>query len=146
MYIPSDIRFQTTGVDALAAASFLLPVRLMIDRPTAEAALTEARRLTELLRSSAAGLELPSGRLELVEPASRSEVVMEVRPKGELRLQLTLCVSVTPTPHGDFWSRVATVLRVTDFVERFSGQSLGKGIEVDAGRIELVAPEPAKTN
>ena len=146
MYIPSDIRFQVTGVDALAAANFLLPVRLTIDRPTAEAALTEARRLTELLRSSVVGLELPGGKLELIEPAGRSEVVVDVRPKGEVRLQLTLCLSITPTTYNDFWGRVATVLRVTDFVERFSRQPLGKGIEVDAGRIELVAPEPAKIN
>jgi len=88
--LSADIRFKSSGTDVVAATGFALPVVIEIDRPDAETALADARRVAERLRSESSAAEVLGGRVELIDPATRSKVTVEQRSRREVRLELTL--------------------------------------------------------
>jgi len=136
MLVRSDLRFQATGMEALKAETIVRPIRLQLDRPTAEAALSDVRKLTECLKSMASACSIVGGRLELLQPAQRSELSIEQKSRSEVILALTVCLQLTPPAGEDYWSRVAAV--AADFAQRFSQHNHGKGIEDIVGRAERV--------
>lgn len=144
MFLKNDIRFKSTGADAVGTSEFALPIEVVIDRPTAEAAFTEARRIADLLRSDSSATEVPAGPVGLVDPAARSKVSIEQRSRGEVRLELTVWLTLTPATGGDFWARTLAVARAADMAQRFALKPHGKGVAVTAGRVETV-PQPPET-
>jgi len=141
MLVRSDLRFQATGMEALKAETIVRPIRLQLDRPTAEAAPSDVRKLTECLKSMASACSIVGGRLELLQPAQRSELSIEQKSRSEVILALTVCLQLTPPAGEDYWSRVAAVAAVAvaaDFAQRFSQHNHGKGIEDIVGRAERV--------
>jgi hypothetical protein len=142
MLNPPDVRFKASGPETAQATRVLFPLRVRVNRPSAEQALVEAKRVVEQFRQAAERAELPAGRFGLADPAlaagtQAAELVIEHLSKREVRLQLLFLAALTWPPATDFWARASAIAGVTDFLQKFSQMSREKDIEVDPERAKL---------
>src|SRR5690348_12303907 len=100
MLNPADIRFKADGQQTVQARQVNFPLRLRVHRPVTVQALADARRTVDQLRRAAEEAEFPDARLivpDLDAEAGRgtSEFTIEQKSQREVRLQITLAVSLT---------------------------------------------------
>jgi hypothetical protein len=121
MLMRADIRYTADSAATASAASVLLPVRILVRRPTSEQALTEARQVVEQFRRLAERAEAPGGHLALGDLAASFEkhsgrLTVEQRSKKEVQLELEFLAIVTFSGTRDFWGRATVVAWATDLI------------------------------
>jgi hypothetical protein len=149
MITHADIRFYAASPDTAMARQVLFPIRVRVNRPSAEQALGEAKRVMEEFRRAATQVEIPGAHFAVSECAAtgckpEAEFAIEQVSKSEVRVRLTLAGLLSFEAAGDFWSRAAAIARVADFLQHFSQQAREKDIEVEAQQARLLPGKPSE--
>jgi hypothetical protein len=147
----ADIRFKADGGQTVQARQVDFPLRLRVHRPATVQALADARRTVDQLRRAAEEVEFPGARLtvpDLDADAGRgtSEFTIEQKSQREVRLQITLAVSLTLEGAGAFWAHASAIAAAADFLQGFAIRPHEKGIEVEVqqGRVLIKGAGPSE--
>jgi hypothetical protein len=143
MLNPPDLRFKADGRQTVQAWQVRFPLRLRVQRPAAVQALADARRVVDQLRRAAEEAEFPEARLLVPDPDAdegrgASEFTIEQKSQREVRLQITLAVSLTLEGAGAFWAHAAAIAAAADFLQGFAQRPHEKGIEVDVQQARVL--------
>ena len=137
MLNPADIRFKADGRQTVRAGQVRFPLRLRVHRPATVQALAEARRVVDQLRRAAEEAEFPGARLAVpdlddLDGRGASDFTIEQKSPREVRLQITLAVTLTfEEGAGTFWAHAAAIAAAADFLQGFAQRPHEKGVEVD---------------
>jgi hypothetical protein len=142
-----DIRYSAGTPATTTSTALVWPVRVVVCRPTAEQALSQARQVVEQFREVCAQAGPAGSRLSLGDFAASFDklsgrLVLEQRSAKEAQVQLEFLAVCRLAGPADFWDRAAVVAWSVDAVQGFCQRSWPKGVEVIAleGR---VVNEPA---
>ena len=138
-FSPADIRYSAGSSETAAAASVVLPVRVIAWRPTAAHALAEARQVVEQFRRLCGDARHPDGDLSTGDMAATFEkhsgrLTVQQYTKKEVQLELEFLAVVGFRGPADFWGRAVVLAWAADLVQGFSLRVWPKGVKVFARR------------
>lgn len=128
-----DVRFSSSASATAAAGVILFPVRVIVRRPNAAQALSEARDAVTRFASGLAALSHPGATLRVAEPGETFEgrsprVGLDQRGKSEVELDLEAFAVLRLADAPDFWARAAAVAWAADAVQAFAQASHPKRV------------------
>jgi hypothetical protein len=145
---PVDVRYTAESAVTAAAASVLLPVCVIVWRPTTEQALGEARQVVEQFRLLCEKVQRPGGSLTVGDLAASFEkhsgrLTVQQYSKKEVQLELEFLAVVGFSGPVDFWGRAAHLAWAVDVVQGFCVRSWPKRVKVVARRGRFLHEPPA---
>jgi hypothetical protein len=131
---PSTTLFHADGQKTATSEQVIMPMRVSVERPTQQGAVTAARSVVEQLAGVVPNFKPKGAMLALADLAapgkeSRSELFLEQQDHDRARLQLAFSL-ILRIDQGQFWEHAEVIAQAIDFVHGFCSRQKDRTLMV----------------